>query len=150
MLFLKVCPTFAAPLIKRVLDNFVLDEFCPDPIPDVVFEALDTEVSHIQNEWICFTSVLINGSTQACSWRLMMFSMNLFIRVQVVSELVLVKKYTSNLMLVGKLVIDLTGTKSLLVITKMLHKRIAQKDLKTRTEKFGPPEFCISCYPLFQ
>lgn len=39
----EVCPTFAAPLIKRVLDDFVLDEFCPDPIPDVVFEALDTE-----------------------------------------------------------------------------------------------------------
>ncbi|CAK7328283.1 unnamed protein product [Dovyalis caffra] len=39
----EVCPTFAAPLIKRVLDNFVSDEFCPDPIPDVVFEAMDTE-----------------------------------------------------------------------------------------------------------
>uniref|UniRef100_A0A6N2N383 Uncharacterized protein n=1 Tax=Salix viminalis TaxID=40686 RepID=A0A6N2N383_SALVM len=38
-----VCPTFAAPLIKRVLDNFVSDEFCPDPIPDVVFEALEDE-----------------------------------------------------------------------------------------------------------
>ncbi|KAJ6314820.1 hypothetical protein OIU78_018329 [Salix suchowensis] len=39
----EVCPTFAAPMIKRVLDNFVSDEFCPDPIPDVVFEALDVE-----------------------------------------------------------------------------------------------------------
>ncbi|KAJ6754427.1 EEIG1/EHBP1 PROTEIN AMINO-TERMINAL DOMAIN PROTEIN [Salix purpurea] len=28
---------------ERVLDNFVSDEFCPDPIPDVVFEALDVE-----------------------------------------------------------------------------------------------------------
>lgn len=101
MLFFKVCPTFAAPMIKRVLDNFVSDEFCPDPIPDVVFEALDVEVSHIQKEWICFTSVLSNGSTLACSWRLTMFSMNLFTRVQVVSELVLVPKYTSNLMLVS-------------------------------------------------
>ncbi|KDP46310.1 hypothetical protein JCGZ_10150 [Jatropha curcas] len=39
----EVCPTFGAPLIKRVLDNFVPDEFCPDPIPDVVLEALESE-----------------------------------------------------------------------------------------------------------
>ncbi|WKA04230.1 hypothetical protein VitviT2T_022285 [Vitis vinifera] len=39
----EVCPTFGAPLIRRVLDNFVPDEFCPDPIPGVVFEALDSE-----------------------------------------------------------------------------------------------------------
>ncbi|PKI60370.1 hypothetical protein CRG98_019306 [Punica granatum] len=41
----EVCPTFGASLIKRVLSNFVPDEFCPDPIPKVVFEALDYEVS---------------------------------------------------------------------------------------------------------
>ncbi|KAK4760275.1 hypothetical protein SAY87_005168 [Trapa incisa] len=39
----EVCPTFGASLIKRVLNNFVPDEFCPDPIPKVVFEALDYE-----------------------------------------------------------------------------------------------------------
>ncbi|XP_021809603.1 uncharacterized protein LOC110753101 [Prunus avium] len=39
----EVCPTFGAPLIKRVLYNFVSDEFCPDPIPEAVFEALDYE-----------------------------------------------------------------------------------------------------------
>lgn len=44
-LFLKVCPIFGAPLIKRVLDYFTPDEFCPDPIPDVVLEALESEVS---------------------------------------------------------------------------------------------------------
>ncbi|KAK9271713.1 hypothetical protein L1049_002076 [Liquidambar formosana] len=41
----EVCPTFGAPLIKRVLDSFVPDEFCPDPIPEVVLEALDFEDS---------------------------------------------------------------------------------------------------------
>lgn len=41
----EVCPAFGAPLIKRVLDNFVPDEFCPDPVPDVVCEALDAEVN---------------------------------------------------------------------------------------------------------
>lgn len=46
-LLLKVCPAFDGPLIKRVLDNFVPDEFCPDPIPDVVLEALDSEVTQL-------------------------------------------------------------------------------------------------------
>ncbi|XP_058227771.1 uncharacterized protein LOC131336113 [Rhododendron vialii] len=39
----EVCPTFGAPLIKRVLINFLPDEFCPDPIPDALLEALDSE-----------------------------------------------------------------------------------------------------------
>ncbi|KAK7311370.1 hypothetical protein RJT34_09476 [Clitoria ternatea] len=39
----EVCPMFGASLIKEILDNFVPDEFCPDPIPTVVFEALDSE-----------------------------------------------------------------------------------------------------------
>ncbi|XP_074294605.1 uncharacterized protein LOC141622466 [Silene latifolia] len=40
----EVCPKFGAALIKRVLENFVPDEFCPDPIPDDVFDALYAEV----------------------------------------------------------------------------------------------------------
>ncbi|PQM40106.1 uncharacterized protein Pyn_24164 [Prunus yedoensis var. nudiflora] len=39
----EVCPAFAAPLIKRILDTFVPDEFCTDPIPAVVLEALESE-----------------------------------------------------------------------------------------------------------
>ncbi|XP_050379439.1 uncharacterized protein LOC126796743 [Argentina anserina] len=39
----EVCPTFSAPLIKRILDNFVPDEFCTDPIPDIVLENLESE-----------------------------------------------------------------------------------------------------------
>ncbi|KAK7260629.1 hypothetical protein RIF29_26847 [Crotalaria pallida] len=39
----EVCPMFSAPLIKKILYNFVPDEFCPDPIPAVVFEALDSQ-----------------------------------------------------------------------------------------------------------
>ncbi|GAV64295.1 NT-C2 domain-containing protein [Cephalotus follicularis] len=39
----EVCPAFSTQLIKRVLDNFFPDEFCPDPIPDVVLEALESE-----------------------------------------------------------------------------------------------------------
>lgn len=39
----EVCPAFGAQLIQRVLKFFVPDEFCLDPIPDGVFEALETE-----------------------------------------------------------------------------------------------------------
>lgn len=39
----EVCPAFAAPLIKRILDTFIPDEFCTDPIPGVVLEALESE-----------------------------------------------------------------------------------------------------------
>ncbi|XP_027358816.1 uncharacterized protein LOC113867616 isoform X2 [Abrus precatorius] len=39
----EVCPMFNAPLIKKILDNFVPDEFCPDPVPSNVFEALNSE-----------------------------------------------------------------------------------------------------------
>ncbi|CAI9300514.1 unnamed protein product [Lactuca saligna] len=43
----EVCPSFGATLIKGILDSFVPDEFCPDAIPEVVLEALDSEVSSI-------------------------------------------------------------------------------------------------------
>ncbi|KAK7316121.1 hypothetical protein VNO77_34852 [Canavalia gladiata] len=39
----EVCPMFSAPLIKKILDNFVPDEFCLDPVPSNVFDALDSE-----------------------------------------------------------------------------------------------------------
>ncbi|KAJ6689163.1 hypothetical protein OIU85_005558 [Salix viminalis] len=39
----EVCPAFGAPVIKRVLDNFVPDEFNPDPVPETILEAMDSE-----------------------------------------------------------------------------------------------------------
>ena len=41
---LQVCPKFGISLIKRVVYNFVPDEFSPGPIPDAVYDALDNEV----------------------------------------------------------------------------------------------------------
>ncbi|KAL0327360.1 UNVERIFIED_CONTAM: hypothetical protein Sangu_1814000 [Sesamum angustifolium] len=38
-----VCPMLGPTIIKRVLDSFVPDEFCPDPLPQGIIEALDTE-----------------------------------------------------------------------------------------------------------
>lgn len=40
----QVCPTINLSLIIRVLCNFTPDEFCPDPVPGTVLEALNAEV----------------------------------------------------------------------------------------------------------
>ncbi|KAG6398727.1 hypothetical protein SASPL_140196 [Salvia splendens] len=39
----EVCPLFGPTIIKRVLNSFVPDEFCPDPIPQSIIDALETE-----------------------------------------------------------------------------------------------------------
>ncbi|KAF2325754.1 hypothetical protein GH714_035790 [Hevea brasiliensis] len=39
----EVCPIFGARIIERVLNNFVPDEFNPDPLPEAIFESLDSE-----------------------------------------------------------------------------------------------------------
>lgn len=39
----EVCPSIGLPLIKRILCNFTADEFCPDPVPGAVLEALNSE-----------------------------------------------------------------------------------------------------------
>uniref|UniRef100_A0A803LSN9 C2 NT-type domain-containing protein n=1 Tax=Chenopodium quinoa TaxID=63459 RepID=A0A803LSN9_CHEQI len=45
-----VCPSFGAHIIKRILENFVSDEFCSDKIPAAVFEALDAQSVHDEDE----------------------------------------------------------------------------------------------------
>ena len=42
---LQLCPTFSSSIIKNILDVFVPDEFCPDPIQGSLLEALELEVS---------------------------------------------------------------------------------------------------------
>ncbi|XP_058073550.1 uncharacterized protein LOC131222488 [Magnolia sinica] len=39
----EVCPSLGLLLIKRILCNFTPDEFCPDPVPGAVLEALNSE-----------------------------------------------------------------------------------------------------------
>ncbi|KAL3636454.1 hypothetical protein CASFOL_021001 [Castilleja foliolosa] len=39
----EVCPMLGPTIIKRVLNNHIPDEFCPDPIPQNIIDALDTE-----------------------------------------------------------------------------------------------------------
>ncbi|GAB2280609.1 hypothetical protein Dimus_015237 [Dionaea muscipula] len=39
----EVCPILGTSIIKRVLNNFVPDEFSPDPIPESLLRAIDFE-----------------------------------------------------------------------------------------------------------
>ncbi|XP_008804456.1 uncharacterized protein LOC103717740 isoform X1 [Phoenix dactylifera] len=39
----EVCPSIDLPLITRILCNFTPDEFCPDPVPGIVLEELNSE-----------------------------------------------------------------------------------------------------------
>ncbi|XP_052176487.1 uncharacterized protein LOC127790827 [Diospyros lotus] len=39
----EVCPSISLPLVKRILCNFTPDEFCPEPVPGAVLEALNAE-----------------------------------------------------------------------------------------------------------
>nr|GLL36570.1 uncharacterized protein LOC109182259 isoform X1 [Ipomoea trifida] len=40
---MEVCPSIHLSLVKRILCNFSPDEFCPDPVPGAVLEALNAE-----------------------------------------------------------------------------------------------------------
>ncbi|OVA17540.1 EEIG1/EHBP1 N-terminal domain [Macleaya cordata] len=57
----EVCPTFGAALIKKILNNFIPDEFCPDSVPKIVFEALDSEGS-VADEEMSIENIPANAS----------------------------------------------------------------------------------------
>ncbi|XP_062186750.1 uncharacterized protein LOC133890373 [Phragmites australis] len=40
----EVCPSIGLPLVTRILCNFTPDEFCPDPVPGMVLEELNSEI----------------------------------------------------------------------------------------------------------
>ncbi|KAI3742312.1 hypothetical protein L1987_59992 [Smallanthus sonchifolius] len=39
----EVCPSISLELLKRILISFTPDEFCPDPVPKTVIEAVNAE-----------------------------------------------------------------------------------------------------------
>lgn len=39
----EVCPSINLSLLREILCNFTPDEFCPDPVPETVLEALNAE-----------------------------------------------------------------------------------------------------------
>ncbi|KAL3629104.1 hypothetical protein CASFOL_026326 [Castilleja foliolosa] len=50
----EVCPSFGPSLIRRILNNFVPDEFCPDPIPGAILESLDSELDSEEDSMMSF------------------------------------------------------------------------------------------------
>ncbi|XP_072980290.1 uncharacterized protein [Typha angustifolia] len=57
----EVCPTFSPSIIKRILDSFLPDEFCPDLVPGNVLEALESE-GHLENSEDGIRNVPCNAS----------------------------------------------------------------------------------------
>lgn len=52
----ELCPAFGVPLIMRVLDNFVPDEYSPNPVPEALIETLDSE-DHLDEDEQLITSI---------------------------------------------------------------------------------------------
>ncbi|KAF8018462.1 hypothetical protein BT93_H3372 [Corymbia citriodora subsp. variegata] len=52
----EFCPAFGVPLIMRVLDNFVPDEYSPNPVPEALIETLDSE-DHLDEDEQLITSI---------------------------------------------------------------------------------------------
>ncbi|KAK8582939.1 hypothetical protein V6N13_069705 [Hibiscus sabdariffa] len=67
----EVCPKFGAPLIIRVLNNFVPDEFNPNPVSQTVFEALDEDLSEAGEDSItnfpCMATPIVYSPPSATS-----------------------------------------------------------------------------------
>ncbi|XP_030527567.1 uncharacterized protein LOC115738907 isoform X2 [Rhodamnia argentea] len=52
----EYCPVFGVPLIVRILNNFVPDEYSPDPVPEALIETLDSE-DHLDEDEQLITSI---------------------------------------------------------------------------------------------
>lgn len=44
----ELCPTFSSSIVRSILDGFVPDEFCPDPVQDSLLQALELE-DHLED-----------------------------------------------------------------------------------------------------
>ncbi|PPS10695.1 hypothetical protein GOBAR_AA09943 [Gossypium barbadense] len=92
----EVCPRFSVSLIIRVLNNFVPDEFNPNPVSQAVFEALEKDLSEGGEESItnfpCMATPIVYSPPSATS-------LTDIIQSQVMERsksLVLRKSYTSD------------------------------------------------------
>ncbi|XVE92176.1 hypothetical protein REPUB_Repub01dG0074700 [Reevesia pubescens] len=67
----EVCPKFSASLISRVLNNFVPDEFNPNPVSESVFEALQEDLSEAGEDSItnypCMATPIVYSPPSATS-----------------------------------------------------------------------------------
>ncbi|KAJ1257479.1 hypothetical protein BS78_K018800 [Paspalum vaginatum] len=57
----ELCPTFSSSIIKNILDVFVPDEFCPDPIQGSLLQALESE-DHLEGNNKGIQSIPYNAS----------------------------------------------------------------------------------------
>lgn len=62
----EVCPSIGIPLVTRILCNFTPDEFCPDPVPVLVLEELNSESllerlteKHLINTFPCTAAPIV-------------------------------------------------------------------------------------------
>lgn len=46
----EVCPAFSSSVIRRILSGFFPDEFCPDQVPESVFETMNSEDQIMLND----------------------------------------------------------------------------------------------------
>lgn len=95
----EVCPTFGPTLIRRVLNAFVPDEFCPDPIPKVVLEALNSEDSFDEEDSVnfpCSAAPIVYRPPSPASIAGMLGDAGNHYRLIRKGSLVLTKSYTSD------------------------------------------------------
>lgn len=97
----EVCPTFGPALIRRVLNTFVPDEFCPDPIPKVVLEALNSEDSFEDKEdsvvnFPCAAASIVYAPPSAASVAGFLGDAGKHSQLTRKGSLVLTKSYTSD------------------------------------------------------
>ncbi|CAL0321644.1 unnamed protein product [Lupinus luteus] len=103
LLFLKVCPMFSASLVKKILENFVSDEFYPDLVPTAVFEALESENDFVDGkDYVYVNSFPCIAAPIAYSPPPATFIVSIFAEIESKSQLqrsrssILRKSYTSD------------------------------------------------------
>ncbi|KAL3526166.1 hypothetical protein ACH5RR_014538 [Cinchona calisaya] len=96
----EVCPTFGPTLIRRVLNTFVPDEFCPEPVPKTVLEALNSEDSFDNEEdsvnFPCSAAPIVYVPPLAASVAGIIGDAGDRYRLMRKGSLVLTKSYTSD------------------------------------------------------
>ena len=60
----QVCPQLQLPLIRRMLMNFIPDEFAPDPVSPSLIAAINTEVDPTKIGYLMKCSCFIVSSCQ--------------------------------------------------------------------------------------
>lgn len=60
----QVCPQLSLPLIRRILCNFIPDEFSPEPVSPALLAAINTKV--METIWGCLGACVILLKADLC------------------------------------------------------------------------------------